>query len=176
MPFDLWFSVDLGLSDICYFVVLVCSALLAWCVWQSPVPVVQQDPTISAAGETVNRCPDPEVVGVPQDPSSSSPAPEEVPISNPFQNREPPLTYGQSTRVKDRLNALYGKHPQGEAYRLREQHRREARLDHASFYNCTPPESISDVASLRSRAGDISSSSSSNSGWDDVGRQQTQRP
>ena len=176
MPFDLWFSVDLGLSDICYFVVLVCSALLAWCVWQNPVPVVQQDPTISAAGETVNRCPDPEVVGVPQDPQPSSPAPEEVPISNPFQNREPPLTYGQSTRVKDRLNALYGKHPQGEAYRLREQHRREARLDYANYYNCTPPDSISDVGSLRSRAGDISSSSSSNSGWDDVGRQQTNRP
>ena len=52
-----------------------------------------------------------------QEPSSSS-APEEVPTPNPFQDREPPLTYGQSTRVKDRLNALYGKHPQGEAYRL----------------------------------------------------------
>ena len=170
MPFDLWFSVDLGLSDVCYFVVLICSALLAWCVWQSPVPVIQTDPVTSAAGETVNRSPDPEVVGVSQDPSSSS-APEQVPTSNPFQDREPPLTYGQSTRVKDRLNALYGKHPQGEAYRLREQHRREARLDHALFYNCTPPDSISDVGSLRSRAGDISSSSSSNSGWDDVGRQ-----
>ena len=108
MPFDLWFSVDLGLSDICYFCVLVCSALLAWCVWQNPVPVVQQDPTISVAGETVNRCPDPEVVGVSQDPTFSSPAPEEVPTSNPFLNREPPLTYGQSTRVRDRLRSLTG--------------------------------------------------------------------
>ena len=179
MPFDLWFSVDLGLGDICYFFVLVCSALLAWCVWQSPVPVVQQDPTVSAAGDTVNRGPNPEVVGVSQEPSSSS-APEEVPTSNLFQDREPPLTYGQSTRVKDRLNALYGKHPQGEAYRLREQHRREARLEHAHFYNLTPPESISDIGSLRSEAGDISSSSSSASGdylvWPDVGRQQTNRP
>ena len=104
MPFDLWFSVDLGLSDICYFVVLVCSALLAWCVWQSPVPLVQQDPEPSASRETVHRCPDPEVVGVPQDPGSSTP--EEV--SNPFQDREPPLTYGQSTRVKDRLRSLTG--------------------------------------------------------------------
>ena len=116
MPFDLWFSVDLGLSDICYFCVLVCSALLAWCVWQSPVPVVQQDPTVSASGDTVNRGPAPEVVGVSQEPSSSS-APEEVPTSNPFQDREPPLTYGQSSRVRDRLAALHGERPQGEAWR-----------------------------------------------------------
>ena len=167
MPFDLWFSVDLGLSDICYFVVLVCSALLAWCVWQSPVPLVQQDPVSSESRETVHRCPDPEVVGVPLDPSSSTP--EEV--SNPFQDREPPLTYGQTTRVKDRLAALYGKHPVGEAYIQRERHRREARLDHAVYYNRTPPDSISDVGSLRSRAGDFTSSSSSLSGWDNVDEQ-----